>query len=98
MNYPEFPKNFYAVCPKVAEAKHWHKQLKVEEDNLEIYAECALIDVTFGKKCENCSLFLSRTEQKVLFDEVESFYLAMDNYHDYLKGKELAMLDNGAGI
>jgi len=107
MKPPEFPKEFLRHCPKVLEAKHWHQTLKVDEIDIEQYAECAFHSAGAGMECENCKLFLTRPFlnhelDREFLPQIEEFYRQLAVYdawcEEQRKRHEEALLDSGAGI
>lgn len=88
---PEFPKEFYKHCPKVAEAKDWYKRLAPAEVFVESeHAECAFIPKGCGMECENCNKFLTRPFLGHKVDEeflplIEKFYNDLEAYEKSLK-------------
>ena len=109
MKPPVFPKAFLKHCPKVLEAKDWHKRLNVPttQDDLEDHAECAFHDAGAGKECENCKIFLTRPYIGHKLDEeflpqIEEFYRQLTEYdkwsEEQRKKDEAAQMTLGAGI
>lgn len=103
MNQPVFPSSFFNHCPKVIEAKAWHRHLNVEPVDIESYADCAFINAGNGKLCENCNKFLTRPFLNLKVDEeflplIEEYYRKLNEYDKWQQEQLSQFVDHGSGI
>jgi len=98
MNKPSvFPKSFYKHCPKVQEAKYYHKIFEAKDEFIEEdWAECAFVNAGFGKECENCGKFLTRPFNGYTVDEeflplIEKFYKEMEEWENRPEEDEVCL-------